>query len=197
MRVFTVVCLLFLLTSAACGQDKTQSSTAAQGNGKKPAPAESAGPAKKAIDPEKEKDIRKLLEVTGANDTLRQMMGDMEKSIKPVLESSLPPGEYREKLVDVFFLKLRAKANLQELLEQAIPIYDQQFSREEIRGLLEFYETPLGKKTLSVLPAIMSQMMQKGQHWGEELGRETMMEVMAEHPEFQQAIEEAQKKAQP
>jgi hypothetical protein len=123
-------------------------------------------------------------------------MSEMMKSIKPVLTNSLPPGDYRDKLVDLFFAKFAAKADAQSVLDLAIPSYDKNFTHEEIRGLIAFYQTPLGKKSVSVLPQLVAEVQEKGRTWGEGVGRQCMTEVLAEHPEFEKQIEEAQKGAQ-
>src|SRR5262245_61606994 len=57
------------------------------------------------IDPAKEADIRKLLDLVGTKALVSQTIDSMSKSIKPLLTNSLPPGQYREKLVDLFFAK--------------------------------------------------------------------------------------------
>ena len=36
--------------------------------------------------------------------------------------------------------------------------------------MIEFYQTPLGKKLVSTLPQIMQESMQVGQSWGKEVG---------------------------
>ena len=149
----------------------------------------------KKIDPAKEKDIRQLLELTGLADRMSEVMTEMEKNIKPMMESALPPGDYRAKLIDAFFEKFHSKLNLSELVDLTVPIYDKHFSHEEIKGLITFYKTPLGKKAISELPQLMSESMNAGQKWGENLGRTSMLEVLAEHPEFAKALEEAQKSA--
>ena len=107
------------------------------------------------IDPAKEADIRRLLEVSGAKKLVTQTMASMTTSVRPVLSNSLPPGEYREKLIDLFFAKFQSKADSAQLLDLAVPLYDKYFSQDEIKGLIRFYETPLGQKSLSVLPQLM------------------------------------------
>jgi len=156
----------------------------------KPA-APAATPAK--IDPAKEADIRKLLDLVGTKALAAQSIEAMTKSIKPVLTNSLPPGDYREKLVDLFFAKFSSKTNLQHLLDMAVPIYDKHFSHQEIRSLIEFYQTPLGQKTISTLPVLMAELQDEGRKWGETLGRESMQEVLAEHPDLLEAMSAAQK----
>ncbi len=123
-------------------------------------------------------------------------MNDMSQALKPVLTNTLPPGDYRAKLVDLFFVKFMAKADSRTLVDLAIPEYDKNFTHEEILGLIQFYQTPVGKKSISVLPQLMSDLQQKGRKWGEDVGRQSMIEVFAEHPEFKQQIADAQKAAQ-
>jgi len=138
-----------------------------------------------------------LLELVGTKALVMQSMDAMTKSIKPLLTNSLPAGEYRAKLVELFFAKFSAKTDVQHLLDLAVPIYDKNFSHEEVRNLIEFYRTPLGQKTVSVLPKLSGELQEEGRKWGEGLGRESMEEVLAEHPELAQAIAEAQKNSAP
>jgi uncharacterized protein len=148
------------------------------------------------IDPAKEADIRRLLDLVGAKALIEQTMDSMSKSIKPLLTNSLPPGEYREKLVDLFFAKFSAKADVQHMLDLAVPVYDKNFSHQEIRSLIEFYQTPLGQKAIATLPKVSAEMQEQGRKWGEDLGRQCMVEVLSEHPELADALNAAQSNTQ-
>jgi hypothetical protein len=165
--------------------------------GQPAAPAAAAKPEQAKIDPAKEKDIRQLLELTGAKENIMREMSDLEKELKPMLEQALPPGEYRTKLIDAFFAKFRSKIDLGQFVDMAVASYDNHFTHEEIKGLIQFYKTPLGQKTISVLPELTSDLSRRGQQWGQETGRTSMVEVLAEHPEFEKAISDAQGSAQP
>jgi hypothetical protein len=145
------------------------------------------------IDPVEEADIRRLMELAGTRLLLTQMMDAMEKSIKPLMVNALPPGEYRAKLIDLFFAKFRSKAVPQQLLDLAVPTYDRYYTHEEITGLIQFYETPLGQKLASVQPKMSGELQDAGRTWGEGLGRDSMREVLAEHPELATAMEAAKK----
>jgi len=148
------------------------------------------------IDPVKEADIRALLAVSGTEETVKQLMSSMtENSIRPMLTSSLPPGDYRDKLIDLFLLKLQSKMDAHRLSELAVPVYDKYLSDQDVKDLTSFYSTPLGKKTLTVVPKMTAELQDEGRKMGEEAGRQAMLEVLAEHPELQQALEEAAKKA--
>lgn len=148
------------------------------------------------IDPAKEADIRKLLDLVGTKAVVVQTMDSMTKSIKPLLTNSLPPGDYREKLVELFFAKFSAKSDVERLLDLAIPVYDRNFSHQEIRGLIDFYQTPLGRKAIAALPKVTAEMQEQGRKWGEQLGKDCMVEVLSEHPELADALAAAQKNTQ-
>ncbi len=169
--------------------------------------AQTAAPAQKVsgdgatsqstIDPVKEKDIRRLMQVAQMNSLVNQLMDGMVANIKPVMMESLPAGDYRSKLIDLFFEKFRSKADPQDLIGMAIPLYDKYFTDEEIKGLIKFYETPLGQKAISALPQLTVEMQEAGQKWGENLGRDSMREVLAEHPDLAEAMKTAAGKPQP
>lgn len=186
-----------MASTVVCAQTKpaqsTQPAGASQPAAKQAAPAAPAGV--HGIDPAKEADIRRLLDVMGSQALMTQVMGNMEGDIKPMLTNSLPPGDYRAKLVDLFFEKFmaRVKAEMPSLLNTMVVTYDKYFSDEEIKGLIQFYQTPLGQKTLSTLPTIVSESQADGEKRGQKMGLETMQDVLAERPELKQALEDAQR----
>jgi hypothetical protein len=174
--------------------------TAARGNtprtqDKKPvqaAPAQAASASSApSIDPAKEAAIRNMFEVLGMAKMMQQVIAGMSSNMKPMLMSSLPAGAYREKLADLFFQKFQSKLRIEQLLDLAVPTYDKYFSKEEVEGLTRFYQTPLGQKALSVLPQSMVEMQTASMKLGEQIGRESMVEVLDEHPDLKKALEEA------
>ena len=62
-----------------------------------------------------------------------------------------------------------------------------------MKGLIQFYQTPLGQKTISVLPELTGEMAEAGKQWGQQLGRQSMQEVLTEHPDLASALEAASK----
>jgi uncharacterized protein len=141
----------------------------------------------------KKADIRHLLEITGAANLGSQSMNEMEKTMRPLIAGALPPGDYRDKLVDLFFEKFRSKRNPDQLLAIMVPIYGKYFSDDDIKQLIQMYETPIGQKMLSSLPKVVAESQAAGKAWGEEIGRQCMLEVLAEHPELQAALQNAKK----
>lgn len=200
MKIYIAVGMIsFLLLPCARAQKRLESSAApAQAPQNQIAPgsgsnAPVAGVERAKIDPAKEADIRRLMDVMGAKLMVKQIMESMEKNLRPVMANALPPGDYRDKLVDLFFEKFHSKADLQELVDMAVPGYDKYLSDEEIKGLTAFYLTPLGRKALEVLPNLSMELQSQGAKWGEELGRQCMLEVLSEHPDLAQALAAASK----
>jgi len=193
MKISVVLGICLTLASAGTRAQSAPRTAATAGQS---ATAKAGLAAQSKIDPAKEADIRKLLELVGTKAIISQTMDSMSKSIKPLLTNSLPPGEYREKLVDLFFAKFTAKADVERLLNLAVPVYDRNFSQQEIRGLIEFYQTPLGQKAIATLPKVTAELQEQGRKWGEDVGKDCMVEVLSEHPELAEALTAAQKNTQ-
>jgi uncharacterized protein len=185
-------CLLCGVLLLACISSLAQNAPGPQKPPVKSQPASTAAGEEKKISPAKEADIRKLLALLGTTATMEQTMQSMEKSIRPMMASSLPPGDYQERLLTLFFEKFHSKMDVQKLTELAIPLYDKYYTDEDIKGLMQFYQTPLGRKTVKVLPNLMGELTEAGQSMGQDMARQSMMEVIAEHPEIEKAMEDAQ-----
>ena len=160
------------------------------------APAQStaqAAAAKSAagIDPAKEAAIRKLFEVQGINKSFQQIVATMLNNMRPMMNSSLPSGDYREKLLDLFSERFQSKLHVEQFVNLTIPIYDKYFTQDEIEGLTKFYQTPLGKKVITALPQVLVESQTESMKLGEKYGREAMAEVLDEHPDLKKALEEA------
>ena len=181
-----LLAIVLMLGSFAIGQDSQNSAPPAS------EPAAKTPAVQPKIDPAKEADIRKLMRLSGSDTLAAQMMAGMETGLRPSLINAFPPGEYRAQLVDLFFEKLRWKIGA-ATMEFTIPAYDKYFSDEEIQQLTAFYQTPIGAKAIKVLPQLMNEVMTSSQAWGQQLAQECMKEVLAEHPDLKQAMEQAEK----
>ena len=172
------VSLLILLSLLAIGAARSQ----------EPQP-----PAK--VDPAKEADIRHLFELTGAGKIGIQMGQQMLQAVRPMLEQTLPPGQDRsKKIVDTFMQKFQAQLTPQAFFDLTVPIYDKHFSAEEIRGLIQFYESPLGKKMIGEMPAIVEESSAVGRAWGSQVVLKVFAEMESEYPELKQFEEAPDKK---
>ena len=183
--------LLGGLNIQAAPQQQTEPTTPAPQNAKSVATASDAAPPGGEINPAKAADIQRLLELTGMRSIMAQTVSSMEENLKPAIVDSLPPGDYREKLSNLFFEKFDSKLDVQRLIDMAAGAYDKYLSDDDIRGLIQFYQTPLGQKTLTVLPQLTAELQADGMQLGQDVGQESMSEVLAEHPDLAKAMRDA------
>ena len=194
MKIYVAFLLCSVAPFAAAGQ--SASVLTADQNPAQAAPAHTTAQAAAAkstpgIDPAKEAAIRKLFEIQGINKSFQQVVATMLSNMRPMMNSSLPPGEYREKLLDFFSERFQSKLHVEQFVNLTIPIYDKYFTQDEIEGLTKFYQTALGKKVITVLPQVLVESQTESMKLGEKYGREAMAEVLDEHPDLKKGLEEA------
>jgi hypothetical protein len=199
VKLYATVCISLLMTISAAAKGPRQNSSAQSATQASPQNQASADelpdiPAALAkIDPGKAADIRRLEDVMGIRAQMETMPSPMMENVRPTLRRSLPPGDYREKLIDLFLARLKSNLSLDTIIDLATINYDKYFSDQDIKDLTAFYETPLGKRTLTVVPQITVKLTGQGMRVGEVAGRKSMAEVLEENPDIAKALEEANK----
>ena len=115
-------------------------------------------------DPAKRQLIRQLLAKVRVAD---QALLAMEQQI-PGQRAANPrvPAEFWDRFLE------QARARRGELEDGYAALYDRHFSTEEIRQLLAFYDTPIGKRFLEVQPVLMREGIAMGQERGSRIGAE-------------------------
>jgi hypothetical protein len=93
--------------------------------------------------------------------------------------ATLPP-ETREKVFRTFEDELTKTFSREKLIEAVLPIYDKHLSAEDVKGLIAFYESPLGQRTVNVLPSIARESYEEGARRGREAGVRAMTRIMSE-----------------
>lgn len=132
--------------------------------------ATAAPPPPPPIDPQKRADLVRLMQVTGATRLGLQLFEQVLTSFKNVV-----PGAK-----EAFWAEFRKEVNVDELTERLLPIYDRHLNSSEVKELIRFYESPLGKKVLAAMPAITAESMQAGQAWGMDLALRAKKKIDAQ-----------------
>ena len=156
MRIFAAAALCVVMTAPA------QAAQNAASQASDPPVESTVGSAKQA-------DIQRLMDVVGSATMIQQLLSGMEQNLKPTLAKSLPPGEYRQRLIDLFFEKFRSKFDTNQLLTLVAARYDENFTDQDIKELTAFYQTPLGRKLITVLPKVMLE-AQQDRNWANRRG---------------------------
>jgi hypothetical protein len=103
----------------------------------------------------------------------------MVAQLTQVIKKARP--EIPQKTLDVLPGEVAAviDANSAAFKEIMFPIYHKYFTGAEIKEMIRFYSTDLGKKTIRVMPALMQESMAAGQQWGQALGPQIEERVKA------------------
>lgn len=131
------------------------------------------------LSPEKRADIERLLDMTGAMALSTQMASAVTTQLFQVIKKARP--DIPAKVLDALPAEVQATfaANMDSFKEAIIPIYHKHFSASEIKEIIQFYSTDLGKKTIRLMPVLMQESMLAGQRWGQSLGPEIDRRVKA------------------
>jgi uncharacterized protein len=132
-----------------------------------------------AMDAEKRANIEALLKDTGmlANmsrliDLLTpQIMGSLKKENRKI------PDAAWDEFTGICAEEM--KRSLPELEEPVIAIYDENFSADEIKQLVAFYQSPVGRRIVIQLPQLMQQSVSMGQSWGQQAGARAVERIRA------------------
>ena len=117
------------------------------------------------VDKEYSKTLKKMFEVSGTEESYQAVINQLFTMFKQ---------QYSDVETDVWvaFEKEFSKTSLNDLTEMLVPVYSKYMTIEDVKELIKFYETPVGKKFAKNTPLIMQESMQVGQEWGMKIGQE-------------------------
>ncbi len=125
------------------------------------------------LTPEKNNDIKRLIEMTGGTNIAKQFSSAVTQQLSQMLKSAnanIPDTALQAMEKDISVLITENISAPGGLVDQVVPIYDKYLTHPEVKELLAFYQTPLGTKLRSVLPQITQESMMAGQQWAQKLG---------------------------
>lgn len=153
------------------------------------ASAQNPTPTQSKIDPAKEADIRRLIQISGAAKIGDQMMGQMMGPLRNVFSSIVKDDQRLEIMLQDMLRRFQKVMTGERLVEEIIPIYDRYLTHEDIQGLIAFYATSLGKKMLDMTPKIMADSMESGSKLGQKLMLQVIQDMSKDYPELKLALE--------
>jgi len=138
------------------------------------APAAAQQPSPAALATAKE-----IVTVKGADTFLRPVVRGVVERAKGMFIQSNP---MLSKDLNEVAAKLHAEydSRMTEILNDAAKAYTTRFTEQELKDLLAFYKSPLGRKVLAEDPAILEQNMKAAQAWADKLSNEVISKMRAE-----------------
>ena len=194
--VFTFVVMIFAVNPALAQSGADAPKTPGQhqpGVAGKPAPAaqadapagartQSSDPAAK-LDPAKDAAIRHLMDITEVSNMGQNIQNYITEQVQEVAGRAVGAGKV-QKFMDTFSTQFNASASPSAVTDAMVTIYAKNFSLEDIQGLIQFYETPLGKRVVKTLPEVSQQSQRMGVEMEQNAAITVLRGMSNEYPEI-------------
>src|SRR6516165_3586772 len=106
------------------------------------------------IDPAKDADIRALIELVGARDQIQDSITTSAEQYREKLLATVPNNDKGQAFVNSVISEYEKNYDLDDVIRQLVAIFDKHYTDDEIKGLLQFYGTPVGQKVAAEQPKI-------------------------------------------
>jgi hypothetical protein len=186
----TTMAAAFVLAGSAFAQAPAQTAPQAQRQpttAGKPSqqvtPATPAQPSAQKVDPEKEKAIRHLLDLTGAGKMGDNMTEVISAQVKQAMSRNLP-AERLEKFMDDFNQKLSVRAPAHQVESAQIQSYADHFTLDDLQGMIHFYESPVGQRMVKALPEVLNESQRTGADIERGAALATLKDMSGDYPEL-------------
>ncbi|MGZ6248335.1 MAG: DUF2059 domain-containing protein [Syntrophales bacterium] len=125
------------------------------------------------LSPEKRADIIKLMKTSGVTNIASQVANTLPQHMVDLLIKA-SHREIPQRGVEIMKAEITnlfdEEMKSEKFYDNFIPIFDKYYSDKEIKELINFYDTDLGKKVVSVTPYVTQECMAAGKKWGGSLG---------------------------
>ncbi|HEX9780808.1 MAG TPA: DUF2059 domain-containing protein [bacterium] len=157
--------------------------------------------------------IRQLLDATDAEAMAERvttaMLAEMERNYPQLLarvleQENMDPDkrqaiqaliiESRTRVSERFRELYPQRVNFREIIREIYyPLYDKYFTEAELGELVEFYRSPIGQKTISVMPNLIQEAMQRSNELLQPTILEVIQDVMNEEKAYLQQLTDTAK----
>lgn len=111
------------------------------------------------------KTLKKLFEVSGTKESYQTVIKQMFTMFKK--QNSNIGSDVWNDLENEF-----SKTSLNDLTEMLVPVYSKYMTLGDLQELINFFETPAGKKFAKNTPLITQESFQIGEQWGRKIGQD-------------------------
>src|SRR6266849_3723627 len=185
MKAVLALVMIYVGTFFLVIRGATQNSVPAAPQSAAPVQGNSAPPqANSSIDPAKEADIRSLMELVGARDLVQDGANNAIEQSREKLLATVPNNDKGQTFVNAFAASYQKKFDVDQVTNQLVGIYDQHFTEDEIKGLLQFYGSPLGQKVAAEMPKIGRETQAATRTASAKAAKEALAEVRQQNPEI-------------
>ena len=146
------------------------------------------------LDPAKDAAIRHLMDITETSKMGENIQGYITQQIQDVIGRAMAPDK-AQKFMDTFAQKFNASSPPSAVTDAMVTIYAKNFSMEDIQGLIQFYETPLGQRVVKTMPEVSQQSQRTGVEMDQTAAISVLRGMTTEYPEIKQMLPADESKA--
>jgi hypothetical protein len=119
--------------------------------------------------------VRRLMELAGSKKLMASVLDTTGRHLFEDLQKVRP--DVPTRAWDAALARLESPQVLQGLLDQVVPIYQRHFCADEVEQLIEFYQTPAGRKLSAEMPAIQKEAAEAGRNYMASISGELLRDV--------------------
>lgn len=134
------------------------------------------------IDPVKEADTRALLELVGARDQVQDSVTQTAEQYREKLLATVPDNEKGQAFVNTTINEYEKRYDVDKVTEQLVALYDKHYTDDEIKGLLQFYGSPLGQKVAAESPKIFREIQETTRTEAAKAVRDALQQARQQNP---------------
>jgi hypothetical protein len=127
------------------------------------------------------------MELVGVRDLVRDGANTAIEQSREKLLATVPNNDKGQAFVNAFAASYEKKFDVGLVTEQLVGIYDQHFSEDEIKGLLQFYGSPLGQKVAVEMPKIGRETQAATRAASAKAAKDALAEMKQQNPEIGQS----------
>lgn len=180
MKAVLALVVIYVATFLVAIQGASQNSVEA--SRQDATPQNGSASAAPAVNPAKDADIRSLLELLGARDAVQDAAHKGIEQYRENLLAAVPTTERGQQFVDAFIANYQEEFNSEDVTGALVTIYDKHFSAAEIKGLLQFYGSPLGQKYAAEVPGVNRESMAAGRAINARITKDVLQGLRKQYP---------------
>jgi len=135
-----------------------------------------------SIDPGKQANIRSLMELIGVRDVVQDATTRGTEQFRENLVATVPNNDRGQQFIAAFVQNYQKKLNADDVTNQLVTIYDKHFTDEDIKGLLQFYGSPVGQKYAAEMPKITAEIQAANRAMGTRVAKEVLQDLRRQYP---------------
>jgi len=183
MKALFALIVIYIGTFFLVIQGSSQNSAQGAPQGSASLQNSAGSPSNSKIDPVKEADIRSLMELVGARDMVEDGANTAIEQSREKLLATVPNNVKGQAFLNTFLVSYQKKFDADQVAEQLMGVYDKHFTDDEIKGLLQFYGSPLGQKVAAEMPKISRETQAAVRQVSGKAAREALAEAKQQNPE--------------